>query len=89
MAQVGEFVESQADGQRELTPGLDAAGIVAVAVMIEDALHPLPAHLAFGTVGEDRGVLDRYRDLIVVAIGDPAANLLGVALPEFSMTLNG
>jgi hypothetical protein len=26
VAQVGEFVERQADGQRELTPGLDAAG---------------------------------------------------------------
>src|SRR6185369_6784816 len=53
----------------------DAAGIVAVAVVIEDELHPLPAHLAVGAIRQDRGILDRYLDLVVVAVGDPAANL--------------
>ena len=63
----------------EPQPRLDAARIVAVAVVVEDALHPVAPHRAIRAVGEDRGVLDRDADLVVEAVRDPAADLLAAS----------
>jgi len=56
-------------------PRLDSAGIVAIAVVIENALHPGSAHGAVRAIGENGGIFDRDIDLVVKAVGDPAANL--------------
>src|SRR5581483_6416402 len=61
----------------EPDPGLDTALLVDRAVLVEDALDPQAAHLAVGTVGEDRAVLHRDIELVVEAIGDPSADLRG------------
>src|SRR6202030_4478377 len=59
----------------EPQPRLDAAGILAVAVVIENALYPVAAHAAIVAVGENGGVLDGNADLVIEAIRHPAANL--------------
>ena len=43
--------------------------------MVEQALDPAPPRRAIGAVGQDRCVLDRDADLVVEAVGDPAAHL--------------
>jgi hypothetical protein len=40
VALVDDLLAGQADGLAEAQPGLDAAGVVAVAVVVEDALDP-------------------------------------------------
>ena len=67
----------EADGLGEPQPRIYAAGIVAVAVVIEDSLHPAAAHRAVRAIREDRSVFDRDADLIVEAVRYPTANLLG------------
>ena len=63
-------------GLREPQPGLDAARIIPITVVIQNPLHPLAAHRAVRAVGEDRGILDRDVDLVVEAVRDPAPDLL-------------
>jgi hypothetical protein len=48
VALVDDLLAAQADGLAEAQPGLDAAGVVAVAVVVEDALDPFAAHLRSG-----------------------------------------
>ena len=55
---------------------LDAAGILAIAIVIQNAFHPDAPGCAVITVGKNGRILDRDVELIVVAIGHPAANLL-------------
>ena len=57
------------------TSMFDAARVLAVAVMIENSLNPLAPHRSRRTVRKNRRVLDRNRNLVVVAIRDPAADL--------------
>src|ERR1700721_2261486 len=59
-------------GQR----GFDSAGILAIAIVIENALHPGASHGSIRAIGQNGGILDRDVDLIVEAIRHPAANLL-------------
>jgi hypothetical protein len=85
VAAVEHLVAREAHRGGQSQPGLDAAfvaqhglaGLHLEAVVIEDALHPAATHLAVGTVGQDRRVLDRDRGLIAEAVGHPATHLLG------------
>src|SRR5918994_3671967 len=61
---------------REPQPRFDAARIVAVSIMVENALHPVPAHCSVGAIRENGSILDGNVDLVIEAIRDPCANLL-------------
>src|SRR5439155_1045145 len=65
----------QAHRLREPQPRLDPAGILAVAVVIENALYPVAPHATVVAIGEDGGVLDGNADLVIEAVRHPAANL--------------
>src|SRR5690606_25896946 len=77
IAQTLRVLARQSDGFREAQPRVDAPGMLAVAVVIENAFDPQPTHLPIGAIRENRRVLHRYAALVVVAVSDPAANLLG------------
>ena len=47
-----------------------------MAIVIEDALHPLQANFPIGTIGHDGCILYRDLDLVVVTVGHPAPYLL-------------
>ena len=65
----------QAHRLGEPQPRLDPAGILAVAVVIENALYPVAPHATVVAIGEDGGVLDGNADLVIEAVRHPAANL--------------
>lgn len=77
----------QAHRFRQAQPGLDAARLAGGAVVVEDALDPLAADLAVGTVGQDRRVLQRDVDLVVETVRHPALDLFatGTALVHRDM----
>ena len=72
----GDVLARQADRLAQANPRLDAAHVVAHAVVVDDALDPLAADCHIRAVRHDRGVLHRNRNLVVEAIGDPALQLL-------------
>ena len=88
MAQVGDLLARQADREAQADPGLDAAFVPdrpvratdLEAVMVQDALDPLAPHLAVRAVRQHRRVLHRNGDLVVEAVGHPAADLLRARL---------
>src|SRR5690606_9443076 len=59
----------------QLQPGFNAARIIAMTIVIEDALHPAAAYFAIGAVADHRAILQRNVDLIVEAVGDPELHL--------------
>ena len=63
------------DGLPELDPGFDPAGVLAVPVVIEDALDPFASDAAVRAVRQHRGILDRDADLIIKTVRHPAADL--------------
>src|SRR6185437_10337238 len=63
-------------GLRQLQPRFDAPGIITVAVVIEDALHPMTALGAVVAVGQDRGVLEWNVHLVIETVRHPASDLL-------------
>src|SRR5690606_2310772 len=71
----------KANRVRETQPRLDPAVVVSVTVVIEDAQHPLAAHAAVRAVRQDRRILERDIDLVVVAVRDPAPDLLAARAP--------
>src|SRR5262249_40392897 len=74
----GDLLPGYATRDTELDPGFYASLLIVRAVMVDDALDPLPAHLAVRTIGQDRGILEGDIDLVVEPVSDPAANLFGV-----------
>ena len=84
MAQVGDLLARQAHREAQADPGLDAALVLhsadLEAVMVQDALDPLAPHLAVRAVRQHRRVLHRNGDLVVEAVGHPAADLLRARL---------
>ncbi len=71
-------IEAQRVGQHQ--PALDAALLAAVAVVVEQAMHPLAAQLAVVRAGHQRGVLARHRRLVAVAVERPRLHLALVEL---------
>src|SRR5258708_4891285 len=65
----------EAGGFHETQPLFNAAGLGAVAVMIEDAFAPGEAEPGVFTARENRGVFDGYSALIVVTIECPGLKL--------------
>ena len=66
-------VEAEAVGQHQ--PALDAAFLLAVAVVIEHAMHPFAAQLAVVEAADEGGVLARHRRLVAVAVERPGLHL--------------
>ena len=56
--QRGDFLSSQADCDAQLNPGFNAAGIIRVAVVIQDPLNPDGAGLAVRTISQNIGIFD-------------------------------
>ena len=82
MALVLHLLARDAERFAELDPALDAAGARFEAVVVDDPLNPLPAHIGVGAVGQDRAILSRDRALVGEAVGDPSLELaLGRGLP--------
>ena len=71
-------VEAEAVGQHE--PALDAAGVVARAVVLEHAMDPVAAQLAVVDAADEGGVLARDGGLIAVAVERPGRDLALVQL---------
>ena len=76
VALVDDFLAGEAHRLAEAQPGFDTAGVIAVAVVVEDALDPFAAHFPVRAVGKHRAILLRNDDLVVIAVGHPALNLL-------------
>src|SRR5262245_47680958 len=66
----------KADRFAKPQPGVDPAGIIAITVVVKDALHPHPARGAVGAIGKNRSVLDRDADLVIKTVRHPTADLL-------------
>src|SRR5690606_31180868 len=71
----------EADRVGEAKPRLDAALVLAVTVVIENPPHPEPSHASVRAIRQDRRVLQRNVDLVVVAIRDPSLDLLAGRAP--------
>src|SRR6185503_13104309 len=71
-----ELLARHAEGLAQAQPRLDPARPLGRAVVVDDPLDPLAAHLDLGAVGEDGRVLDRDALLVVEAVGDPALQLV-------------
>ncbi len=73
-------------------PGLDAAFVLAKAVMIEYAQNPAPPRFPVGTVGHDRCVFKRNVDLIIETVGHPALDFffaeLAAVHPDIERMMN-
>src|SRR5260370_25638415 len=65
----------QAGGFHETQPLFDAAGLGAIAIVIEDALTPGEAESGVFTARENRVVFDGYAALLVVTIECPGLKL--------------
>jgi hypothetical protein len=76
-----QLLACESDRLAEEEPGPDAALVALRSVVIKDALHPVAADLAVGTVRQDGGVLHRDRRLVVEAVGDPALDRRAVEAP--------
>src|ERR1700728_495409 len=70
-----KFIARQPNRLAESHPGLDATGVLLPAVVIEDSAYPQATLLAVRAVSENRGILARDIDLVIEAVGHPAANL--------------
>src|SRR6266404_5688449 len=60
---------------RQPQPRFDPAGILAVAIVVEYALHPRAAHRTVRAIGQNGGILERDVDLVIEAIRHPGADL--------------
>src|SRR5262249_898506 len=79
----------ESDCLREPQPRFDATGVLAMAIVVEDALHPVAAHGAVVAVGKNGSVLQRDVDLIVEAVRHPTADLLRRRLARVEHDVEG
>ena len=74
------IVARQAEAVGQDQPALDAAGLLAEAVVIVDAMDPFAAQLAIMHAADEGGVLARHRLLIAIAVERPGLHLALVEL---------
>ena len=80
-------VEAEAVGQHE--PALDAAGVLAKAVVLEHAVDPVAPQLAVEDARDERGILARHGGLVAVAVERPRLHLPLVELAAVQSLWNG
>src|SRR6266516_3472578 len=79
----------QAHRFAQAQPRLDAALLPRPAIVVDDSLDPLLAHLALGTAREDQRILDRDVDLIIEAVRHPELQLLAGQLAPVHPLVEG
>src|SRR6266516_2592733 len=79
----------QAHRFAQAQPRLDAALLPRPAIVVDDSLDPLLAHLALGTAREDQRILDGDVDLIIEAVRHPELQLLAGQLAPVHPLVEG
>ena len=80
-------VETEAVGENE--PALDTAFLLAVAVVVHDAVQPLAPQFAIVATAHERGVLPWHGRLVAVAIQRPGLHLALIQLAAMKKLMKG